>query len=469
MNGIPPKPSGHARRGLVAGISSIALALVFLAYVVPLFHSPASGAEPPQPESPRIKAFKDGLAQNGVGEIEAFWREVTAAGAPLIESLPGEERYRLVTFLWRGQEDIKNVLIVGGVTPRWAYSRESAEEKLMAKLPGTDVRYKTYRVRSDARVTYLLSPNDPLVEDKRSPTWQLDPLNRDRFEFKLDPENPQSANVTPAASVLSLPDAPARRWTRTRDRVARGTVTATKIKSTLLGNERRLWIYTPPGYQRRGGRYPLLILFDGWEYLHWIPTPTILDNLIADSLIPPLVAVMVDTVPRRGELACYQPFGSFLTNELLLSLRTEYHLTNDPEQTVLAGSSLGGLAATCYALENPRVFGKALSQSGAFWWNPPVFWPKHAQSTVSEEEPPEWVSRRLANSPRARLRLYLEIGLLETSGNPSMLVANRHVRDVLQAKGYQFRYVEFNGRHEFANWQETLGDGLIYLLGRPSK
>jgi len=50
-----------------------------------------------------------------------------------------------------------------------------------------------------------------------------------------------------------------------------------------------------------------------------------------------------------------------------------------------------------------------------------------------------------------------------------MLDANRHLRDVLQAKGYKFRYVEFNGRHEFANWQETLGDGLIYLLGRPPK
>jgi enterochelin esterase-like enzyme len=68
---------------------------------------------------------------------------------------------------------------------------------------------------------------------------------------------------------------------------------------------------------------------------------------------------------------------------------------------------------------------------------------------------------------RAPLQLFLEIGLLETSGNPSMLDANRHVRDALQAKGYKFRYVEFNGRHEFANWRETLGEGLMYLLGPP--
>jgi enterochelin esterase-like enzyme len=67
------------------------------------------------------------------------------------------------------------------------------------------------------------------------------------------------------------------------------------------------------------------------------------------------------------------------------------------------------------------------------------------------------------------LQLYLEIGLLESFGCPSMLDVNRHLRNVLGAGGYKFRYVEFNGRHDFANWQETLGDGLIFLLGRKAE
>ena len=50
-----------------------------------------------------------------------------------------------------------------------------------------------------------------------------------------------------------------------------------------------------------------------------------------------------------------------------------------------------------------------------------------------------------------------------------MLDVNRHLRNVLQAKGYRFRYVEFNGRHEFVNWQETLGDGLVFLLGKAAR
>jgi enterochelin esterase family protein len=274
-----------------AGDISIAVSLLIFAWQTPVLHIAVIGGQVPAVESPRIKTLQDRLQHHGVQEVETFWRKVSERGAPLIESLPGDERHRLVTFLWRGQEDTKHVLIVGGVVPRWAYSKDSAEQKLMTRLSGTDVWYKTYRVRSDARVTYLLSPNDPLVEDKKSPTWQVDPLNPHRFEFKLDPENPQSSNVTPAVSVLSLPDAPPRRWTQPRDGVAHGKITETRIASTLLGNERRLWVYTPPGYRAGANRYPLLVLFDGWEYLHWIPTPTILDNLLAAGLIPPLVAV----------------------------------------------------------------------------------------------------------------------------------------------------------------------------------
>jgi enterochelin esterase-like enzyme len=43
------------------------------------------------------------------------------------------------------------------------------------------------------------------------------------------------------------------------------------------------------------------------------------------------------------------------------------------------------------------------------------------------------------------------------------LIANRHLRDVLEARGFLVRFKEINGGHDFFPWQATLADGLIYL------
>jgi enterochelin esterase family protein len=66
------------------------------------------------------------------------------------------------------------------------------------------------------------------------------------------------------------------------------------------------------------------------------------------------------------------------------------------------------------------------------------------------------------------LRVYLEAGLLEDQRDApgtTILRANRHLRDVLRAKGYWLHYQEYCGGHQYINWRGTLPDGLIALLG----
>ena len=71
-------------------------------------------------------------------------------------------------------------------------------------------------------------------------------------------------------------------------------------------------------------------------------------------------------------------------------------------------------------------------------------------------------------SPRLPVRFYVEVGSLEdypAPDHPSQLIANRDLRNVLKEKGYAIRYVEFDGRHEFVNWEALFPEALTFLLG----
>jgi hypothetical protein len=86
----------------------------------------------------------------------------------------------------------------------------------------------------------------------------------------------------------------------------------------------------------------------GLAYLDAVPTPTILDNLVGEGKIPPLVTVLPDSLDqetRNRELPCHKPFVEFLTQELMPWVHEHYHVTSDPAQTIVGGSSYGGLAA----------------------------------------------------------------------------------------------------------------------------
>src|SRR5690348_15855955 len=82
-------------------------------------------------------------------------------------------------------------------------------------------------------------------------------------------------------SVLALPDAPAQPLVVLRDGVAHGRgIELHNFKSEILGNERRISMYTPPGYDpSRAEPYPVLVAFDGGGALSTMPTQRILDNL----------------------------------------------------------------------------------------------------------------------------------------------------------------------------------------------
>lgn len=408
-------------------------------------------------ESPRITALQQALASGNTAELDAFWDEIAQHGTPLIEAIEGDERHCLVTFLWRGKEDIHNVVVFAGPAG-W----DHPEDNQMTRLLETDLWYRTYRVGADLRTVYLLSPDDPLTKlgygvVDFGTRIVPDLLNPHQFVYRKDDEISDDRDVV--VSVLELPGAPAQPWIIPQPGRAKGQLAMHRLRSHILDNERRVWVYTPPGYTTSNEPYGLLLLFDGLAYIDLVPTSTILDNLISDGKLPPLVAVLPDSLnqeTRNRELPCHQPFVEFLTQELMPWVHEHYHVTSDPARSIVAGSSYGGLAAAFVGLRASERFGNVLSQSGSFWWD----------RDQEDGIPQEWLIQQFIASPRLPLRFYLEVGLKEKSGAVDMVSCNRHFRDILALKGYEITYAEFNGGHDYICWRGSLADGLLALAHR---
>jgi enterochelin esterase-like enzyme len=401
----------------------------------------------PVPTSLRIEALQARIiAEKGAGDtgaVEQFWKNV--GPTPIVEDIPNYPDRKLITFVWRGDASTKHVVVMselGGYT--------NFEDNLMKKVIGHDIYFKSYVVRDDARFTYFLAPNDSMMP------LGMDPADMGRRigAWRTDPLNPKQTPVPGRmASYVEMPNAPQQPHVVRREGVPRGNVELHQFRSDILVNDRRLSIYTPPGYSTEGERYPLLIMLDGVFYTFFVPTPVILDNMIAAGEIAAPVLVVVDTLAEREkELSCNPSFAGMIANELLPWIRARYHVTEQAQDVVLGGSSLAGLAAACAALRRPDAIGGVISQSGSFWW-------------ANEGEPHEWVRRQVEGDVTKKpVRFYLDVGLMELGpvpgDGPDMVTVNRRLLGALRLKGYDVTFREFNGGHEFLNWRGTLSEAL---------
>ncbi|NHC45398.1 enterochelin esterase [Motilibacter aurantiacus] len=387
---------------------------------------------------PRIATLRRELAHDP-DAVERLWAEAAEQGTPLIGAVDAAG-YCVVTFLWRG--DAGRVLLLANKLT----DRSRLEQSLMERVPGTDLWHLSYRLPATWRGSYVFVPGPDgdaaalraLAAGRGVP----DPLNG---RILLQPPG------VGARSVAELPDAPAQPYLRARPGVRRGSVTRHEVASAAYGPARAVWAYTPAGHRAGGGPYPLLVLLDGEMWLERLSIVPTLDNLVAEGLVPPLVAVLPEAGSRQErfrDLSCSEGFAQFLARELAPWATAELAATADPALTVVAGQSLGGLAAAHAALHAPERLGAVLAQSGSWWWpNDPL-------------PGPEAVTRHVLRAEPVPVRFFLENGTDEwVSLEPA-----RRLRDALAARGYALDYREFAGGHDQACWRGGIAEGLTTLL-----
>ncbi len=417
----------------------------------------AIGLQADEPRSPRLQDLQKAIAAGDPSALARFWAQVGKEGTPLVE--PAErvtgaswEEELLVTYLYRGGDETRNVVLVASAAD--LATAEGIDAARLERMALTDLWFLSRRMGSDARFDYSFSVNDSLEPLSRATPEQEEA----RFATLIpDPLNPRRS-VDPQSSLVELPKAPPQPWTEVRPGTPRGGLEERTLRSTWLDNERIVRVYTPPGYDPKGAPYPLVVFFDGRTYTDAIPTPTILDNLLAARRIEPLVAVFVgnpSAEARTNELSCNPWFTMFLLDDLEPLIRQGWNVQIDPARRAVVGSSLGGLAAACMAFFSPGDFGNVLTMSGSFYWQ-----------FLGEAEP-ESLVRRVAQAGKERVRFYIEAGKMEDRprpNSPSLLTSNRHLRDVLIAKGYSVEYHEFNGGHSILNWRGSVANGLEALF-----
>ncbi|MFZ1012276.1 MAG: alpha/beta hydrolase-fold protein, partial [Terracidiphilus sp.] len=158
--------------------------------------------------------------------------------------------------------------------------------------------------------------------------------------------------------------------------VPHGSVRTEWYRSKKTGQTRRIFVYTPPGYDRSDQRYPVLYLQHGFgeDEAGWSDQGHenfILDNLIAAGKAKPMIIVnangMADVelqppppppvhrdtnqspsstgVARFFMDQRYPLFDSMLTNELVPFIDATFRTIPDREHRALAGLSMGGAQA----------------------------------------------------------------------------------------------------------------------------
>lgn len=239
---------------------------------------------------------------------------------------------------------------------------------------------------------------------------------------------------------------------RRKPGIARGVVTRHRLatQGMALGQERTVWLYRPelpPGASAEP--YPLLVVWDGREFLRQASLAALLDNLIAQRRIRPVALALLDhgRQARFVEYACSEATLCFLQEALLPLARRELNLLDTgshPGAFGVMGASMGGVMSLFAGMRMPQIFGRVLSLSGAFTL--------YGRDAVVYD---------LARAGAAdALKIWMNVGRFEW-----LLDTNRRMSDLLHGQSLPLQYRETNAGHNYTAWRDDLWRGLEFLFG----
>lgn len=415
------------------------------------------------------------LTAKEVGE-DGWWQVVAETGTPVLETRNDDAV--TMHFFWRdpvGDEshsDIEKVYVdINCVT-----DHHSPQPQSLQRLAGTDVWHWSTAISKQWRGSYSLIPvtaaqrppafsDDPEVRRQQQREWwiSLFPLAQ---ADTLNPLQPHKNSRRHPLSAAHMPNAPDQSAWFARDNGESELYDSARLhtfiwESALLGNQRRIWLYTT-GDTRQPEARPLTLLLDGQNWAENMPLFHALDCETASGHLPAACWLFIDVIDmphREKELPCNADFWEAVQRELLPQARRVVPFSEMAEKTIVAGQSYGGLAAMYAGLNWPSRFGRVLSQSGSFWWPNLKFITLFAERQTHQVG---WLTEQVRQGalPAGKLTLFQEAG--DREGD--MAHVNQQMREALVSAGHEVNFRIFAGGHDALCWRGGLIDGLRWLL-----
>jgi enterochelin esterase-like enzyme len=301
----------------------------------------------------------------------------------------------------------------------------------------------------------------------------VDPLPSEMYTYNyyvngvktIDPSNPIVVrDGTNIQSMFFAPGEVADLY-ETQD-VPHGVLSKVWYPSPTLEKERRMYVYTPPGYAESSKKYPVFYLLhgaggdeDAWTTLG--RTPYIMDNLIAAGKAEPMIVVMTNgnawssAAPGEEPVSAdgNQPdfsqmasggFEKSLVNDVIPFIEKNYRVLADRDHRAIAGLSMGGMHTQNITNWNPDEFAYIGVMSMGIMNDPR--W--NNGYNVEEHK------KQIAALKDSGLKLYW-IGC----GKDDFLYESvTNLRKFYDELDFEYTYRESTGGHTWTNWRIYLSE-----------
>jgi enterochelin esterase-like enzyme len=337
-------------------------------------------------------------------------------GSPLIEN-----QTRLIFFA--KDKDGQTPRIVGDFNA-WAVTPQGYDTTIgkTVRIEGTTWSYLESTSYTNARLEY------GFLFDKE---YTTDPMNRRTVQAFAGPR-----------SEVRMPFFTAQPEVDESGSAPRGQVIAETFASRWLGGARRVWYYLPPGYDAAtDSLFPVMYVLDGANYVERMDVPKVLDHLIANKSIPPLIAVFSEPQDRQEEYSRNPRWRAFVATELVPAVDRRFRTFSAPDQRVILGSSLAAYGAIDLAVEYPAVFGLCAAMAP----------PQQAASVVENQAK--------AKAAVVSIKFFVLGGVYD-----AMIGGARLLRTTLDQYQAPVTYLEVSEGHNTNTFRGHLDDALRALL-----